>query len=66
MQSSIEKAARLAKWLIEVKKQKPNVAYIIAVNKYDLPKFTGRDIVRKEYQKIKRVHPGQTKLLDNP
>lgn len=62
-ESDVKKAAGLAKFLIEKRHKKAVVAYIIAVNKYKLPPVTGRELVRKEYQKIKGVDPNQTKLF---
>jgi len=59
----IKKATSLAKWLIEKRHVKPSVAYIIAVNKYKLPPVIGRELVRKEYQKVKGVDPNQIKLF---
>lgn len=56
-------AAKLAKWLIETKKTRAVVAYIIATNKYKLPPVTGRDMVRKEYQKIRGINPNQKTLF---
>lgn len=61
--SNLSKAASLAKWLIQVKKKPPTVAYIIAVNKFKLPPMTGRELVRKEYQKIKNINPNQISLI---
>lgn len=62
-ESDLQKAVSLAKFLIEKRHKKAVVAYIIAVNKYKLPPVTGRELVRKEYQKIKGVDPNQTKMF---
>lgn len=62
-ESDLKKAVGLAKFLIEKRHKKAVVAYIIAVNKYKLPPVTGRELVRKEYQKIKGVDPNQTKMF---
>lgn len=59
----VTKAAELAKWLIETRGERATAAYIIAVNKYKLPSLTGREMVRKEYQKIKGIDPRQISLL---
>ena len=47
----IHKAAELAKWLIENKGIKSKSAYIISQRKFHIPTY---DVVRSEYQKIKR------------
>jgi len=53
----IQKAANLAKWLIEQKRVKSKSAYIISQRKFHIPTY---DVVRVQYQKIKRK---QLKLL---
>lgn len=63
LEEKLSKAVGLAKFLIEKRHKKSVVAYIIAVNKYKLPPVTGRELVRKEYQKIKGVDPNQTKMF---
>lgn len=63
LEGDIKKAASLAKWLIQSKHKPATVAYIISVNKFKLPPVTGRELVRKEYQKIKNVDPNQTNLF---
>lgn len=62
-ESDLKRAVGLAKFLIEKKNKKANVAYIIAVNTYKLPPVTGRELVRKEYQKIKGIDPNQLPLM---
>ena len=62
-ESDLHKAVGLAKFLIEKRHKKSVVAYIIAVNKYKLPPVTGRELVRKEYQKVKGTDPNQVKLF---
>jgi len=62
-ESDITRAAGLAKWLIEKKNTKSSAAYLIACRKYNLPPVTGRELVRKEYQKIKGIDPNQISLL---
>ena len=47
----IQKAASLAKWLIENKGVKSKTAYIISQRKFHIPTY---DVVRKQYQLIKR------------
>lgn len=61
---NLSKAVGLAKFLIEKRHYKSVVAYIIAVNKYKLPPVTGRELVRKEYQKVKGIDYNQVKLFD--
>ena len=51
MDSQLEQAVMLAKWLIEVKGLKTKTAYIISKNKHKLPDY---EIVRRGYQTVKR------------
>ena len=43
---TISKAASLAFWLITEKNKPKNVAMIIAMNKYPLPRFSSREPLR--------------------
>lgn len=63
LEENLSKAVGLAKFLIEKRHKKAVVAYIIACNKYKLPPVTGRELVRKEYQKVKGIDPNQVTMF---
>jgi hypothetical protein len=63
LEEQLSKAVSLAKWLVEKKHTKSSVAYLIACHKYKLPPVTGRELVRKEYQKVKGIDPNQKTLF---
>lgn len=62
-EDQLSKAVSRAKWLIEKKHVKSNIAYLIACKSFKLPPVTGRELVRKEYQKVKGIDPNQISLI---